>query len=164
MAGVKGLYGGPEEKTIADMGATSSALRGVSRVPVMQMSDSSTYEEYIAQRNRRDEGQREVTSSTNEAGVSFAEYMAQRSAQTEGNSRTRDGKGFGGGEATRDPEPTYIDANDPRSRDTAVHKAESYADYMARRSAHEPTDSSGMPIPVDSQVTIDVSPADGNSQ
>jgi len=164
MTGVKNLYGGPEENTIADMQPTSSALRGVSRVPVMQMTSSSTYEEYRAQRNIRDEGQREVTSSPNEAGVSFAEYMAQRSDRAESNSRTSSGKGFGGGEATRDPEPTYIDPNDPRSRDSAVHKADSYADYMARRRANDPTDSSGMPIPVDSQVTIDVSPADDNSQ
>ena len=33
------------------------------------------------------------------------------------------GKGFGGGEATRDPAPTYIDPNDPKGKQQAIHKA-----------------------------------------
>jgi len=45
------------------------------------------------------------------------------------------GKGFGGGEATRDPEPTYVDPNDPKGKQQAIHKAESFADYLARRQA-----------------------------
>jgi len=44
------------------------------------------------------------------------------------------GKGFGGGEATRDPEPTYVDPNDPKGKQQAIHKAESFADYLAKRS------------------------------
>merc|ERR1719238_1390199 len=43
------------------------------------------------------------------------------------------GKGFGGGEATRDPEPTYVDPNDPKGKQQAIHKAESFADYLAKR-------------------------------
>ena len=43
------------------------------------------------------------------------------------------GKGFGGGEATRDPEPTNIDPNDPKAKQGAIHKAESFSDYLARR-------------------------------
>merc|ERR1712086_1213707 len=43
------------------------------------------------------------------------------------------GKGFGGGEATRDPEPTSIDPNDPKGKQGAIHKAESFSDYLARR-------------------------------
>merc|ERR1719487_2614098 len=43
------------------------------------------------------------------------------------------GKGFGGGEATRDPEPTVIDPNDPKAKQQAIHKAESFADYLAKR-------------------------------
>merc|ERR1719183_2756392 len=43
------------------------------------------------------------------------------------------GKGFGGGEATRDPEPTVIDPNDPKGKQQAIHKAESFADYLAKR-------------------------------
>ena len=43
------------------------------------------------------------------------------------------GKGFGGGEATRDPEPTEIDPNDPKGKQQAIHKAESFAEYLARR-------------------------------
>ena len=43
------------------------------------------------------------------------------------------GKGFGGGEATRDPEPTSFDLNDPKGKQQAIHKAESFADYLARR-------------------------------
>merc|ERR1740137_477773 len=43
------------------------------------------------------------------------------------------GKGFGGGEATRDPEPTNVDPNDPKGKQGAIHKAESFSDYLARR-------------------------------
>ena len=43
------------------------------------------------------------------------------------------GKGFGGGEATRDPAPTAIDPNDPKGKQQAIHKAESFAEYLARR-------------------------------
>ena len=45
------------------------------------------------------------------------------------------GKGFGGGEATRDPEPTEIDPNDPKGKQQAIHKAESFAEYLAKRKA-----------------------------
>ena len=44
------------------------------------------------------------------------------------------GKGFGGGEATRDPAPTYVDPSDPKGKQQAIHKAESFAEYLARRS------------------------------
>ena len=43
------------------------------------------------------------------------------------------GKGFGGGEATRDPEPTVYDPNDPKGKQQAIHKAESFAEYVAKR-------------------------------
>jgi len=43
------------------------------------------------------------------------------------------GKGFGGGEATRDPSPTYVDPNDPKGKQQAIHKAESFAEYLAKR-------------------------------
>ena len=43
--------------------------------------------------------------------------------------------GFGGGEATRDPAPTVVDPNDPKGKQQAIHKAESFADYLARRKA-----------------------------
>ena len=45
------------------------------------------------------------------------------------------GKGFGGGEATRDPEPTVIDPNDPKGKQQAIHKAESFAEYLSKRNA-----------------------------
>ena len=45
------------------------------------------------------------------------------------------GKGFGGGEATRDPLPTEYDPNDPKGKQQAIHKAESFAEYLAKRSA-----------------------------
>ena len=45
----------------------------------------------------------------------------------------QEGKGFGGGEATRDPAPTEVDPNDPKGKQQAIHKAESFADYLARR-------------------------------
>lgn len=44
-----------------------------------------------------------------------------------------DGKGFGGGEATRDPAPRRMDPNDPRSKQTAIHQAESFCEYLAKR-------------------------------
>ena len=43
------------------------------------------------------------------------------------------GKGFGGGEATRDPAPTYVDPSDPKGKQQAIHKAESFAEYLAKR-------------------------------
>ena len=46
-----------------------------------------------------------------------------------------DGKGFGGGEATRDPEPTSVDPNDPKGKQQAIHKAESFGEYLAKRAA-----------------------------
>jgi len=46
-----------------------------------------------------------------------------------------EGKGFGGGEATRDPEPTEYDPNDPKGKQQAIHKAESFAEYLAKRSS-----------------------------
>lgn len=33
-----------------------------------------------------------------------------------------EGKGFGGGEATRDPEPTKIDPKDPKAKQQAIRK------------------------------------------
>ena len=41
----------------------------------------------------------------------------------------------GGGEATRDPTPTVIDPNDPKGKQQAIHKAESFAEYLAKRGA-----------------------------
>merc|ERR1719163_2190028 len=46
-----------------------------------------------------------------------------------------EGKGFGGGEATRDPAPTEVDPNDPKGKQQAIHKAESFAEYLAKRKA-----------------------------
>lgn len=45
------------------------------------------------------------------------------------------GKGFGGGEATRDPAPTMVDPNDPKGKQQAIHKAESFSEYLAKRGA-----------------------------
>ncbi len=47
----------------------------------------------------------------------------------------RGGKGFGGGEATRDPTPTQLNPNDPRGKQCAIYKAETFAEYYARRQA-----------------------------
>ena len=43
------------------------------------------------------------------------------------------GKGLGGGEATRDPDATVINPDDPKGKQQAIHKAESFAEYLARR-------------------------------
>merc|ERR1719487_1834279 len=78
---------------------------------------------------------------------SFADYLARRkreeAAGGDPSGRSGEpvmgegGKGFGGGEATRDPEPTQIDPNDPKGKQQAIHKAESFADYLARRKREE---------------------------
>ena len=56
-----------------------------------------------------------------------------RPALTHTKAMMNGGKGFGGGEATRDPEPTVIDPNDPKGKQQAIHKAESFAEYLAKR-------------------------------
>merc|ERR1719446_732156 len=60
------------------------------------------------------------------------------------NVHTGAGKGFGGGEATRDPQATFVDPNDPKGKQQAIHKAESFADYLARRQGGAPA-----PAPVE---------------
>uniref|UniRef100_A0A7S0L925 Plant heme peroxidase family profile domain-containing protein n=1 Tax=Coccolithus braarudii TaxID=221442 RepID=A0A7S0L925_9EUKA len=57
------------------------------------------------------------------------------------------GKGFGGGEATRDPAPTLIDPNDPKGKQQAIHKAESFAEYLARRDGAGAAASVATPAP-----------------
>ena len=49
--------------------------------------------------------------------------------------QVHEGQSKFGGEATRDPEPTEIDPNDPKGKQQAIHKAESFAEYLAKRSA-----------------------------
>merc|ERR1719231_734141 len=49
--------------------------------------------------------------------------------------QVHDGQSKFGGEATRDPEPTAYDPNDPKGKQQAIHKAESFAEYLAKRSA-----------------------------
>merc|ERR1719375_2427267 len=46
-----------------------------------------------------------------------------------------DGPPNAGGEATRDPEPTEIDPNDPKGKQKAIHKSESFAEYLKKRQA-----------------------------
>ena len=46
-----------------------------------------------------------------------------------------EGQGFGGGEATRDPEPPEVAPNDPKGKQQGIHKAESFAEYLAKRSS-----------------------------
>merc|ERR1719169_305482 len=67
----------------------------------------------------------------------FMAPVAQRSQLSMSKVSMNGGKGFGGGEATRDPEPTDVDPNDPKGKQQAIHKAESFADYLARRKAEE---------------------------
>jgi hypothetical protein len=72
---------------------------------------------------------------------SFADYLAKRTGaqpaaptmEAAPTTLAGHGKGFGGGEATRDPAPTVVDPNDPKGKQQAIHKAESFADYLARR-------------------------------
>jgi hypothetical protein len=70
-------------------------------------------------------------------GEQRSEYEQYAKAQAGGAppATGHDGKGFGGGEATRDPAPTHIDPNDPKGKQQAIHKAESFAEYLAKREA-----------------------------
>ena len=49
----------------------------------------------------------------------FMAPVAPRTSQLKFSKVVMDGKGFGGGEATRDPEPTDIDPNDPKGKQQA---------------------------------------------
>ena len=62
------------------------------------------------------------------------------------------GKGFGGGEATRDPAPTVLDVNDPKGKQQAIHKVESFSEYLAKRAAS----SAAAPLPVAVAVAVAV--------
>merc|ERR1719171_1013265 len=63
----------------------------------------------------------------------FMAPVAPRTSKLQFSKVVMDGKGFGGGEATRDPEPTEIDPNDPKGKQQAIHKAETFAEYLERR-------------------------------
>ena len=65
------------------------------------------------------------------------------------------GKGFGGGEATRDPAPTSVDPNDPKGKQQAIHKAESFAEYLAKRNGAAPAASA---------LSVEVAPSAGMVQ
>merc|ERR1719163_1290030 len=58
------------------------------------------------------------------------------------------GKGFGGGEATRDPAPTVYDPNDPKGKQQAIHKAESFAESLAKRGGGADAPAPAAPAPV----------------
>ena len=60
---------------------------------------------------------------------------AMPSKMTQSKISMHGGKGFGGGEATRDPAPTEYDPNDPKGKHQAIFAAESFAEYLARRKA-----------------------------
>ena len=68
------------------------------------------------------------------------------------------GKGFGGGEATRDPAPTEYDPNDPKGKQQAIHKAESFAEYLAKRGAGG-SDAAGVVTPTASSAFADTAHA-----
>ena len=63
----------------------------------------------------------------------YEEYAKRLDQSTSASDSGHNGKGFGGGEATRDPAPTLLDPKDPKGKQTAIHKAERFADYLAKR-------------------------------
>jgi len=71
--------------------------------------------------------------------MTVAEFSRQISVAPTGpmssSRESHGGKGFGGGEATRDHAPTYKDQHDPKGKQQAIHKAESSAEYLAKRTA-----------------------------
>ena len=76
-----------------------------------------------------------------------------------------DGKGFGGGEATRDPPPTVYDPSDPKGKQQAIHKAESFAEYLAKRGGFSDSHKSGVCEPRSaavSKVAPATAPASGS--
>ena len=76
---------------------------------------------------------------SNVYGEQQSEYAQYEKSLSDASSTTNEashiGKGFGGGEATRDPEPTAYDPNDPKGKQSEIHKAESFAEYLAKREA-----------------------------
>ena len=72
------------------------------------------------------------------------------------------GKGFGGGEATRDPEPTVVDPNDPKGKQQAIHKAESFADYLAKRQGGGSAPAASAPAPAPPAAPAGAAPAASN--
>ena len=77
--------------------------------------------------------------------------------------------GFGGGEATRDPEPTAFDPNDLKGKQQAIQKVDSFAEYWAKRQmvatcapsiedASESPWAKGIVEPASQQVTFETSP------
>ena len=69
------------------------------------------------------------------AFTAYVAPMAPATKMSQSKVTMMGGKGFGGGEATRDPTPTVYDPNDPKGKQQAIHKAESFAEYLAKRSA-----------------------------
>ena len=81
---------------------------------------------------------------------------AMPSKMTQSKISMHGGKGFGGGEATRDPEPTVVDPNDPKGKQQAIHKAESFAEYLAKRdgAAATPAPAAAAPAPAPEAAAI----------
>ena len=69
------------------------------------------------------------------SAAAFMAPVAPQSSRLAASKISMGGKGFGGGEATRDPSPTEIDPNDPKGKQQAIFKAESFAEYLAKRKA-----------------------------
>ena len=82
----------------------------------MYGEQQSEYEEYARRQKAREAGARNDSMSVVTAPASHD-------------------KGFGGGEATRDPAPT-LDPDVSKGKQ-AIHRAESYAEYLARRKGPE---------------------------
>ena len=89
-------------------------------------------------------------------GDAFSAPLAHRSASL--NIFMHGGKGFGGGEATRDPQPTLVDPDDPKGKQQAIHKAETFAEYLAKRES-APASPSAPTATRDAAATTSVKPA-----
>lgn len=119
--------------TLASLSAASAYYLPMSKVaPQNSISkiSMSTYAEYLAMRS----GAVVPTAPAAAPQVAKATPAVAKAIPTYVDpAATFDGKGFGGGEATRDPAPTYIDPNDQKGKQQAIHKAETFAEYLAKR-------------------------------
>ncbi|EOD21460.1 hypothetical protein EMIHUDRAFT_241133 [Emiliania huxleyi CCMP1516] len=92
-------------------------------------------------------------------------HVARYAASPRSVTMQHGGKGFGGGEATRDPPPTVYDPSDPKGKQQAIHKAESFAEYLAKRGGFSDSHKSGVCEPRSaavSKVAPATAPASGS--
>merc|ERR1719199_1962631 len=59
---------------------------------------------------------------------------------------------------TRDPNPTVLDPNDPKAKQTHIPESESFAEYMARRNGGAAAPAAAAPAPAAPQYSAPAAP------